>query len=82
MNKKEELRPVQWPYGHSFFQNEDVSIAAARQPLSRRMVDGYFHLWQKLVAENGDETVRALVETLQGDILYIAADDLTFTDRK
>ncbi len=78
--EKQDLRPVEWTEYRPASNIDGESHSA-----TTKKYKGYFHLWKKLVDENGSEYVTAIIEGESGDIHRIPLDnyyEIRFLDTK
>ena len=80
--KKEELRLVKYTRGYY-----STSVRIEATPIDKNKnntkftEEGFFHLWEKKMDEYGSEHICALIETKEGEMIYVGAVNIIFTDR-
>lgn len=87
--KKDELRPVKYlkPQGISIPDTNQIDTDKPRTPFEspwdnpQNILDGYFHLWQKIVIEDSDESYYGLIETTDGKMINVYYESFMFADR-
>ena len=73
--KKEDLRPVEFKVSYN------VRLGVKSDSDTPKTFKGWFHAWEKIVSDEKDETIYALVENESGDMIQVKAHSMRFTDR-